>query len=109
MATPLINVSNRLPVTIKDGEVKPSSGGLVAALEGLPKQQFQATWIGWPGAAFGGDQQYAIAQKLSEEYGCVPVFLSEEEGTGFYEGFSNSSLWPVLHYLPNFLRYEPAW
>ncbi|MBV8176817.1 MAG: hypothetical protein JO151_19960 [Verrucomicrobia bacterium] len=22
--------------------------GLVAALEGLPKQQFQATWIGWP-------------------------------------------------------------
>src|SRR4029077_525503 len=26
-----------------------------------------------------------------------------------YEGFSNSSIWPLLHYLPNYLRYEPSW
>ncbi|MGA8655673.1 MAG: bifunctional alpha,alpha-trehalose-phosphate synthase (UDP-forming)/trehalose-phosphatase, partial [Chthoniobacterales bacterium] len=45
----------------------------------------------------------------AEEHGCVPVFLSEEEATAFYEGFSNSSIWPLLHYLPNYLRYEPAW
>ena len=37
------------------------------------------------------------------------VFLSQEEATAFYEGFSNSSIWPLLHYLPNYLRYEPAW
>jgi trehalose 6-phosphate synthase/phosphatase len=110
MATTLINVSNRLPVTVKNGEVTRSSGGLVAALEGLPKEQFAAKWIGWPGAAFAEESRRTeISQKLSEEYGCLPVFLSEEEAAGFYEGFSNSSLWPVLHYLPNFLRYEPAW
>ncbi|MBV8585506.1 MAG: bifunctional alpha,alpha-trehalose-phosphate synthase (UDP-forming)/trehalose-phosphatase, partial [Verrucomicrobia bacterium] len=95
---------------IKDGEITRSSGGLVAALEGLPKEQFQATWIGWPGTGFADERQRTtFAEKLSGEYGCVPVFLSDEQTAGFYEGFSNSSLWPLLHYLPIFLRYEPAW
>jgi trehalose 6-phosphate synthase/phosphatase len=33
----------------------------------------------------------------------------EEEAEAHYEGFSNSSIWPLLHYLPNYLRYEPSW
>src|SRR6266403_2137278 len=110
MPRTLINVSNRLPVTVQEGQITTSSGGLVAALEGLPEERFKTRRIGWPGAAFPDkDRQREIEQRLSEEYGCVPVFLSEEEATGFYEGFSNSSIWPLLHYLPNFLRYEPAW
>ena len=48
--TTLINVSNRLPVTVTDdGSIKKSSGGLVAALEGLPTDRYQLRWIGWPG------------------------------------------------------------
>jgi trehalose-6-phosphate synthase len=39
----------------------------------------------------------------AEEHGCVAVFLSQEEVIAFYEGFSNSSIWPLLHYLPNYL------
>jgi trehalose 6-phosphate synthase/phosphatase len=110
MPSTLTNVSNRLPVTVQDDQITKSSGGLVAALEGLPEEQFKTKWIGWPGTAFPDkDRQREIELKLSEEYGCVPVFLTEEEATGFYEGFSNSSIWPLLHYLPNFLRYEPAW
>ena len=110
MANTLINVSNRLPVTVKDDQITKSSGGLVAALEGLPEDQFKTLWIGWPGAAFPEqERQQQIARRLSEEYGCIPVFLSEEVAIGFYEGFSNSSIWPLLHYLPMFLRYEPAW
>jgi trehalose-6-phosphate synthase len=110
MPNTLINVSNRLPVTVEEGRVFRSSGGLVAALEGLPEGQYKTKWIGWPGAAFPEEgQRQEIARKLTEEDGCVPVFLSEEEATAFYEGFSNSSIWPLLHYLPNYLRYEPAW
>ena len=41
MANTLINVSNRLPVTVKEDEITRSSGGLVAALEGLPEDQFK--------------------------------------------------------------------
>jgi len=82
----------------------------VAALEGLPEGQYETKWIGWPGAAFPEEsRRQEIARKLAEEHDCIPVFLSQEEATAFYEGFSNSSIWPLLHYLPNYLRYEPAW
>ena len=110
MPITLINVSNRLPVTVEEDRFTKSSGGLVAALEGLPEEQYKTKWIGWPGAAFPEEnRRQEIARKLAEEYGCVAVFLSQEEATEFYEGFSNSSIWPLLHYLPNYLRYEPAW
>ena len=110
MPNTLINVSNRLPVTVEEDRVIKSSGGLVAALEGLPEGEYKTKWIGWPGAAFPeGSRRQEIAWKLTEEHGCIAVFLSQEEATAFYEGFSNSSIWPLLHYLPNYLRYEPAW
>ena len=110
MSNTLINVSNRLPVTVEEDRVTKSSGGLVAALEGLPEGQYKTKWIGWPGAAFPEEsRRQEIARTLAEEHGCVAVFLSQEEATAFYEGFSNSSIWPLLHYLPNYLRYEPAW
>ena len=110
MPITLINVSNRLPVTVEEDRVTKSSGGLVAALEGLPEEQYKTKWIGWPGAAFPEEsRRQEIARTLAEEHGCVAVFLSQEEATAFYEGFSNSSIWPLLHYLPNYLRYEPAW
>ena len=110
MPNTLINVSNRLPVSVEEDRVTKSSGGLVAALEGLPEGQYKTKWIGWPGAAFPEERRrQEVARKLAEEYGCVAVFLSQEEATAFYEGFSNSSIWPLLHYLPNYLRYEPAW
>jgi trehalose 6-phosphate synthase/phosphatase len=110
MANTLVNVSNRLPVTLEEDRVIKSSGGLVAALEGLPEGQYKTKWIGWPGAAFPEEsRRQEIARKLEEEHGCVAVFLGQEEATAFYEGFSNSSIWPLLHYLPNYLRYEPAW
>ena len=88
MPNTLINVSNRLRVTVEGGRVIRSSGGLVAALEGLPEGQYETKWIGWPGAAFPEEgQRQEIARKLAEEHGCVPVFLSQEEATAFYEGF----------------------
>jgi trehalose 6-phosphate synthase/phosphatase len=106
----LITVSNRLPVTLEGDRVTRSSGGLVAALEGLNEHPYETKWIGWPGTAFSEEgKRREVERKLGEEYGCVPVFLSEENASGFYEGFSNSSIWPLLHSLPNYLRYEPAW
>src|SRR6202008_1010343 len=44
MPNTLINVSNRLPVTVEEGRVIRSSGGLVAALEGLPEGQYETKW-----------------------------------------------------------------
>ncbi|MDQ3118692.1 MAG: bifunctional alpha,alpha-trehalose-phosphate synthase (UDP-forming)/trehalose-phosphatase [Verrucomicrobiota bacterium] len=109
MRTTLINVSNRLPVTV-GAEITKSSGGLVAALEGLSPQEYDLKWIGWPGGAIADPaHEVEIDQALREEHGCIPIFLSDEEVAGHYEGFSNSSVWPLLHYMPNYMHYDPAW
>lgn len=106
----IINVSNRLPITVKGEDIVPSSGGLVAALEGLPNDQYSTKWIGWPGSTFPDAAcEQEIEKKLVDKLGYIPVFLSEAEVTAYYEGFSNSTIWPVLHYLADYLRYEPSW
>lgn len=109
MPTTLINVSNRLPVTVGADKISKSSGGLVAALEGLSADEYATKWIGWPGGEIAVDRQEEVARTLQEEYGCLPVFLSADEEEAFYEGFANSSVWPLFHYMPNYLRYETGW
>ena len=67
-------------------------------------------WIGWPGKAIEEPRErQRIEHTLSQDYGFSPVFLSEEEVGAVYEGFANSSLWPLLHYMPSKFRYEPGW
>ncbi len=109
MPTTLINVSNRLPVTVGDDKITKSSGGLVAALEGLSAEEYQIQWIGWPGGVTDPARQEEVERRLVDEYGCIPVFLSAEEAEAHYEGFSNSSVWPLLHYMADYLRYESNW
>ena len=89
-------IANRLPVdrvTSPDGGTmwRTSPGGLVTALEPVMRRNGGA-WIGWHGAA---DEKL----KPFEHNGLhlVPVHLSEEEVAEYYEGFSNSTLWPLYH------------
>ncbi|HEV3410559.1 MAG TPA: trehalose-6-phosphate synthase, partial [Chthoniobacterales bacterium] len=108
MPTTVINVSNRLPVTVGE-KITKSSGGLVAALGGLARDEYDLRWVGWPGGVIDASRQHKVDEILQGKHGCIPVFLSAEEAAGHYEGFSNSSIWPLLHYMPNFMRYDPAW
>ena len=92
----LIIVSNRLPVDRvenADGTTswEPSPGGLVTAVEPIVRE-LGCQWVGWPG---GVDDDLAPFTVNSMQL--IPVTLSEEEFTGFYEGFSNGTLWPLYH------------
>ncbi len=108
--TTLINVSNRLPVTVGPKQIRKSAGGLVAALSGLSPNEYNLKWLGWPGADIQeAKRRSEVEQLLEREHGCVAIFLSTEEVAGHYEGFANSSIWPLLHYMPNLMRYDPAW
>jgi trehalose 6-phosphate synthase/phosphatase len=110
MPKSIINVSNRLPVTVGEGEVTRSSGGLIAALEGMGAGSYDVKWLGWPGGEIGDERRRAEVERvLGAEFGCTPVFLTAAEAEGHYEGFSNSSVWPLLHYLPTMFRYESRW
>ncbi|HEV7300556.1 MAG TPA: bifunctional alpha,alpha-trehalose-phosphate synthase (UDP-forming)/trehalose-phosphatase [Tepidisphaeraceae bacterium] len=107
----LLIVANRLPITLHDdlSQSTKSSGGLVAALEGVDTDQYDVKWIGWPGRDLPADRQPEATRFLQEKYAATPVFMSAEEQQGFYEGYSNSSLWPLLHYMPTRFRHEAAW
>lgn len=98
----LIVVSNRLPIALQKEfnkwVVKPGAGGLVTAMSPLLKQNKGGIWIGWPGTT----ENEGVAEPIrsfSEKQGYLlhPVFLSEENVNGFYQGFSNEVLWPLFH------------
>jgi len=96
-----IIVSNRLPVKIteNDGEyvLSPSEGGLATGLGSIYKQN-DNIWIGWPGLEITDEKNRTQVTKQLNEQSLRPVFLSQEEISQYYEGFSNEVLWPVFHY-----------
>ncbi|MEO6151450.1 MAG: trehalose-6-phosphate synthase, partial [Mucilaginibacter sp.] len=107
-----IIISNRLPVKVteEDGQfkVKNSEGGLATGL-GSVYQSGDNVWLGWPGIEVTEQhQQHDIKQQLAE-INLVPVFLSADEITGYYEGFSNEILWPIFHYYAStYANYKQA-
>jgi trehalose 6-phosphate synthase len=90
----LLMASNRLQVTCKridenNWSFGSSSGGLASGLAGLLKTTpFQ--WYGWPGVEV---QEEEAANKLKEqliERNAIPVFLTTEQKTQYYDGFSST-------------------
>jgi trehalose 6-phosphate synthase len=91
-----IVVANRLPVDrvqSPDGSVewRPSPGGLVSALQPV-MQRADGAWVGWSGSAGEAPDPFDTG-----DIHVVAVPLSAEEVEGFYEGFSNATLWPLYH------------
>ncbi|GHC59107.1 bifunctional alpha,alpha-trehalose-phosphate synthase (UDP-forming)/trehalose-phosphatase [Roseibacillus persicicus] len=105
----LLMVSNRLPVKIAaDGTATRTAGGLASALEGAELENEQI-WVGWPGGAEEEfDDPEAISKQLNEQ-NTWPVFLSQAELDGFYEGYANSTLWPILHYMVERAKFSQEW
>ncbi len=92
-------VANRLPVDQvvgPDGEVswRRSPGGLVTALEPVLAGQ-DGTWIGWSGAP--SETAADMPSVDVEGVRLRPVPLTAEDIEKHYEGFANSSLWPLYH------------
>lgn len=42
------------------------------------------------------DRDY-ITKRLRDDFSCIPVYLSAEVAERYYNGFSNSILWPLFH------------
>src|SRR5215203_2286080 len=96
MPADLVIVANRLPVdrvTGVDGEPewRASPGGLVTAIEPVMRSN-NGVWIGWPGGTDSGLEPFEYDGMQLD-----PITLSAEEIEGFYEGFSNATLWPLYH------------
>ncbi|HVV66785.1 MAG TPA: bifunctional alpha,alpha-trehalose-phosphate synthase (UDP-forming)/trehalose-phosphatase [Candidatus Saccharimonadales bacterium] len=101
----VIIVSNRLPVSVKkdNGQLSfyPSLGGLATGLASYIEDS-KNKWIGWPGIAsdeLKANEKQEIIEELAK-HNCSPVFLTKSEIGNFYNGYSNSVLWPQFHTLP---------
>ena len=88
------------------GTASPSPGGLASALTGAG---VEATWVGWPGICTEDIEDIPAMEGAMAEVGIKPVLLSQEEYDGFYEGYSNGTLWPLLHYMVERARFEDEW
>lgn len=130
----LIIVSNRLPYSVERGpdgapRLVRSSGGLVSGLAPLHEKPGNL-WIGWDGEAApagtpAGTPSEAAADavpapspdvgaghedvdRLFAEHGCIPISLSAEEVEGYYEGYSNSTIWPLFHGFSQYAEFDNA-
>jgi trehalose 6-phosphate synthase len=88
----LVIVSNRVP--IPKARVA-AAGGLAVALRDLLTPG--AMWFGWSGRLASAP---AIQPALVEARGVTyaTVDLTAEAHRGFYVGFANGALWPLLHF-----------
>jgi trehalose 6-phosphate synthase len=88
----LVIVSNRVP--IPKARVT-AAGGLAVALRDLLTPG--AMWFGWSGRLASAP---AIQPALVEARGVTyaTVDLTAEAHRGFYVGFANGALWPLLHF-----------
>jgi trehalose 6-phosphate synthase/phosphatase len=98
----LVVVSNRLPVisALQRGRTRleRAPGGLVSALDPALRAR-GGRWIGWPGGKLRDTE--AVGEFARDAgYEIVPVALSAREVRGFYLGFANGTLWPLLHSFP---------
>lgn len=89
-------VANRLPVdSVVDADGnqtwRRSPGGLVTALHPVLQAE-KGTWVGWAGAAGKAPDAFEL-----EGVRLHPVEISQDELHSYYEGFSNTSLWPLYH------------
>lgn len=105
----LIIVSNRLPLTVTNRdnkhEIVPSAGGLSTGLHSLETAS-EKHWVGWPGLYIDNpiDKQKIDSHLATFHY--HPIYLTPEQIEYYYEGYSNSIIWPLSHYFFSHINYQ---
>ena len=100
----VVVVSNRAPALSAPSSAEERRnlpvGGLVSALRPALESR-GGLWMGWDGQPDG--QKGFAPPSMSEAEGVklASVSLASEEVEHFYDIFSNSTLWPVLHSFPD--------
>jgi len=109
----IIIISNRLPVTISDKngdlKLKPSAGGLATGMQSLSSSH-EIIWVGWPGVNTTNKQRSDKIRRVLVARDYYPVFIDKTKFSNYYNGFSNSTLWPLSHYFQQFTEInETTW
>ncbi|MDT4989752.1 MAG: trehalose 6-phosphate synthase [Micromonosporaceae bacterium] len=104
-------VANRLPVdqvtTPQGRQWRRSPGGLVTALQPVLASR-HGTWVGWTGSP-SAPSDPPIEPFEIDDVRLRPVPLSTDEVERYYEGYCNSSLWPLYHDAVETPAYRRRW
>lgn len=106
----LFIIANRLPLKAyrnekNELEFTKSEGGLTTGMDSLD-MDVEKHWIGWPGTYTESDEEENLMSKHLEKFNFHPVFLTSDQILNYYEGYSNSTLWPLCHYFYTYVEYE---
>jgi trehalose 6-phosphate synthase len=94
----LLVVSNRVARPVAD---QPIEGGLAAAL--LPAVKTSgAIWVG--ASQCSGDKESFARIEAFGRGAIAAIDLPKQYYRGYYEGFSNAALWPILHSRPDLIK-----
>lgn len=99
----LIIVSNRVAMPKKNAA---AAGGLAVGILASLREQ-GGMWFGWSGELSDrASAQPEIIRKENIDY--ATINLGAQDFERYYNGYSNRVLWPVCHYLLEFLQYDAA-
>ena len=99
--TRLVVVSNRVPLP----SAGQSAGGLAVALDGLMEKR-GGLWFGWSGRISDAPPAALAQLESAGSIDYATIDLNQEEHDRFYNNFSNGVLWPLLHTMPELMRYD---
>lgn len=111
----LIIISNRLPFSLDtsgaEAQIRQSSGGLVSALKGYFEHSSDKTdfeekiWVG--SCDFSENDWNENKENLQgSDFSIEPIFIDKDVYSDYYNGFSNSTIWPLFHYFPSMTEYK---
>jgi trehalose 6-phosphate synthase len=89
----LVIVSNRVPVPRGRNQ---SAGGLAVALHDAIQRR-DCLWFGWSGSVVSADTPVEPKITQAGRTTFATLDLAEGEYRGYYNGFANGMLWPLLH------------
>jgi len=96
----LVAVSNRVGPVRNAAAAGGLAVGLVDAL-----REHGGLWFGWSGR-IARSSRTRVHQEKIEGLTLATVDLTQQELDGYYNGFSNNCLWPLLHFRIDLTRFE---
>ena len=96
----LIAVSNRVAIPTEGKVAGGLAVGVLTALE-----EYGGLWFGWSGRTTSQEPRDPVLETRGRiTYSTIDI--NETDFDGYYNGFSNNSLWPLFHYLLGFFSFR---
>ncbi|KAB0677984.1 alpha,alpha-trehalose-phosphate synthase (UDP-forming) [Aureimonas leprariae] len=97
----LVVVSNRVGPLSDEGK----AGGLAVGLADALRRR-GGLWFGWSGETTKDGTAGEASRETVGEVELVTIDMTEEELAGFYLGYANRALWPLLHYRLDLVHFD---